>query len=85
MTNDNSSAQIAGDRISDDLLYSTRQAAGFLGRSPRTLEAWRRQGLGPRVTRLHPKALPLYRGKDLRAAIEGAPSAEGRVQKEVQK
>jgi len=56
--------------INEDVLYSTRDAARFLGRSPRTLEHWRRHGLGPRVTRLHTRALPLYRGRDLREAMD---------------
>ena len=66
------------DRLNDDVLYSAKEAAFFLGRSPRTLELWRRQGIGPRVTRIHSKALPHYLGRHIRETIEG-PSRRARI------
>lgn len=59
------------DRIVDDVLYTSREAAYFLGRSHRTLELWRRLGLGPKVTRVHSRATPRYLGRHLRDVLQG--------------
>lgn len=58
------------DRLIDDVLYSSREAAYFMGRSHRSLELWRRKGIGPQVTRIHPTAAPRYLGRHIREAIE---------------
>jgi hypothetical protein len=63
-------AQPKQHHLQNDVLYSTREAAFFLGRSHRTLEAWRRLGIGPRVTRIHRKALPYYLGRHIREILE---------------
>jgi hypothetical protein len=66
------------ERLIDDVLYSTKEAASFLGRSHRTLEAWRRIGIGPRVTRIHEKALPYYLGRHLRDVLESGDKREAK-------
>ena len=62
----------SGGLIQPDALYLTNEAAAILRISVRTLERWRKDGMGPKVTRLHPQAPPRYRGKDLLEALNRA-------------
>ena len=57
-------------KIMNDRLYTPTEVAALLGLSPRTLERWRRDGSGPRVTRLVPNTAPRYRGRDILDALE---------------
>jgi predicted DNA-binding transcriptional regulator AlpA len=54
------------------LVFNTKQAAAFLGMSPRTLEGMRMRGTGPRYVKLGPGrgALVGYRPEDLTAWLE---------------
>lgn len=54
--------------MSDDELISTRTAARILGLSPRTLEAWRHRGRGPRCYRVGHAVK--YRAGDVRRYLE---------------
>ena len=65
----------SGGRIEPDVLYDTMQAAQILGISARSLERWRKDGRGPKITRLFVNAPPRYRGIHLLEAMER--SAEG--------
>ncbi|MBK0399815.1 helix-turn-helix domain-containing protein [Limibaculum sp. M0105] len=62
-------------RIADDCLYTTDEVAALLRVTRRTLERWRREGKGPRVTRLWDGGRPLYRGKHLLEALEASSHA----------
>lgn len=46
-------------------LFSTKQAAQYLGVSHRTLEGWRIRGGGPRYLRLGARKCVRYRREDL--------------------
>jgi hypothetical protein len=50
---------------SEDAVVSRAQAAAWLGRSPKTLEAWASVGLGPRVVRMGRRGIG-YRVGELR-------------------
>ncbi|WP_254429052.1 helix-turn-helix domain-containing protein [Ruegeria sp. HKCCD9179] len=65
----------SGGRIEPDVLYKTAEAAHVLGISLRSLERWRKEGRGPKVTRLYSNAPPRYRGADLLAALENSREA----------
>ena len=67
--------EIAGEGIKSSALYTSREAATLLRVGSRTLERWRRDGRGPRVTRLWENGRPLYLGRDILAALEH--SADG--------
>lgn len=49
-------------------LYSTKEAARFLGLSHRTLEDWRCSGTGPRFIMIH--RMVRYRADDLAAFLD---------------
>jgi hypothetical protein len=67
-------AEIRRDIGSDDDQILTRhEAAAFLKRHPKTLEAWAKVGSGPRVTRFGPRSLG-YRMADLREFIRNPQS-----------
>jgi hypothetical protein len=53
-----------------DALYTADETAHYLRVSKRTLERWRTDGRGPRVTRLWPGARPLYLGEDIITALK---------------
>jgi len=56
-----------------DRVLTTREAAGILGRSPITLKAWRRRGVGPayiRFGRSSPNGRVGYRVDDLVAYLD---------------
>lgn len=57
----------------DDQMLSRTEAAAFLGRHYKTLEAWARVGLGPKVTRFGPRNLG-YRLGDLREYVRNPPT-----------
>ena len=57
--------------VQPDRLYSASDAARALGVSPRTIERWRRTGIGPRPVYTVPGAHPRYRGMDLLALVRG--------------
>jgi predicted DNA-binding transcriptional regulator AlpA len=52
-----------------DILLTRAEAAAYLRRSVPTLEAWARDGTGPKVVRMGPRGIR-YRLADLRAFIE---------------
>ena len=52
----------------DDQILSRGEAAAFLNRNVKTLEAWAKVGSGPRVTRFGPKSIG-YRLGDLREYV----------------
>ncbi len=56
----------------DDLILSRDEAAKFLGRKAKTLEAWAARGEGPRVVTIGPRSVG-YRVGDLRAHAKGDP------------
>lgn len=60
----------AGGVIEADVLYSTQDLSAILGVSVRSIERWRRDGRGPKVTRLYQNAPPRYRGADILMALE---------------
>lgn len=66
MTN---SAEATDDTIFPDRLYTTEETAALFRVCRRTMERWRRLGLGPKVTRLWEGGRPLYRGKHILAAL----------------
>lgn len=49
---------------SENALLNTKQVAKLLGISPRTLESWRQQEIGPPCFRISPAAIR-YRPEDL--------------------
>ena len=53
-------------RREPDALLRPREAAAFLGFTPRALEAWRQRGGGPRFVRVSTRAVR-YRRRDLQA------------------
>ncbi len=57
-------------RIMQDRLYTTNEAAIILGVADSTLRRWRADEVGPRVTRIFPKAPARYRGLDLLQCLE---------------
>jgi len=61
-----------GGFIRHDALYTANEVAGILKINRRTLERWRKDGIGPVVTRLHTNAPPRYRGADLLDALDRA-------------
>ena len=56
-------------RIAEDCLYTTNEVAALLRVTRRTMERWRKDGMGPKVTRLWEGGRPLYRGKHILAAL----------------
>ncbi|WP_217358939.1 AlpA family transcriptional regulator [Ruegeria sp. HKCCA5491] len=62
----------AGGMVERDVLYSTQDLAAILGVSPRTVERWRQDGRGPKVTRLYINAPPKYRGLHILEALEAS-------------
>ncbi|MDH3667178.1 MAG: helix-turn-helix domain-containing protein [Paracoccaceae bacterium] len=64
--------EIAVEGVKPTALYTAREAATLLRVSPRTLERWRKDGRGPRVTRLWKHARPLYLGRDILIALDGS-------------
>ena len=52
----------------DDQILSRAEAAAFLNRSPKTLEAWARVGHGPKLTRYGVRSVG-YRLGDLREFV----------------
>lgn len=62
--------EIAAEGVKPAALYTAREAATLLRVSARTLERWRSDGRGPRVTRLWANGRPLYLGRDLFAALD---------------
>jgi Helix-turn-helix domain len=54
----------------EDVLLTTAEAAVYLRRSTATLEAWRRQGIGPKVTKLGPRGIR-YSLANLRRFLNG--------------
>lgn len=52
-------------------LFSTKQAAQYLGVSHRTLEGWRLRGGGPRYLRLGARKCVRYRLEDLTQFVGG--------------
>ncbi len=65
----------SGGRIEPDVLYATAEAAHILGISVRSLERWRSEGRGPKITRLYRNAPPRYRGSDLLEALTNSREA----------
>lgn len=39
------------DIVKDERVFTTKEAATYLGKSPRTLEGWRRNGGGPEYSK----------------------------------
>ncbi len=62
--------EIDSEGLKPNSLYTTRETATLLRISPRTLERWRHDGRGPRVTRLWENGRPLYRGINILAALD---------------
>lgn len=58
--------------IQPDALYTTVETAAFLRMSRRSLERWRREGRGPKVTRLWHGGRPLYLGRHILAVIKAS-------------
>lgn len=59
--------------IHPNRLYLTKQVAALINVSARTMEGWRKDGKGPKITRL-PGGTVRYRGRDLAAFLdEGRP------------
>ena len=69
-----------GGFIRHDALYTANEVAGILKINRRTLERWRKDGIGPVVTRLHTNAPPRYRGADLLDALNRARETGSRAQ-----
>lgn len=66
---------IALGTIQADYLYTVGETAVILRLSRRTLERWRRDGRGPKVTRLWDGGRPLYRGKHILEALDAVTSS----------
>ena len=62
--------EINSEGIKPMALYTSRETATLLRVSARTLERWRGDGRGPRVTRLWANGRPLYLGRDIFAALD---------------
>jgi hypothetical protein len=66
--------------IKPEALYTAVETAGYLRISKRTLERWRTDGRGPRVTRLWEGGRPFYLGRHIFEAInvsmEAAPAPD---------
>lgn len=60
-----------GEKERTGQLLSTKEAAHLLGVSPRTLEGWRLDGLGPAYTRLGARTVRYRVGALERFAAEG--------------
>jgi hypothetical protein len=56
--------------IKPEALYTAVETAGYLRISKRTLERWRTDGRGPRVTRLWEGGRPLYLGRHIIEALK---------------
>ncbi len=67
---DDQNPEILPPFIRPDSLYTSAETAQYLRITTRTLERWRSDGRGPRVTRLHAGGRPLYFGKHIIEAIE---------------
>ena len=67
--------EIASEGVKPHALYTARETATILRVTRRTLERWRRDGLGPRVTRLWENSRPLYVGRDILAALNRSSDA----------
>ncbi|WP_108858545.1 hypothetical protein [Ruegeria sp. Alg231-54] len=59
-------------QIEQDVLYDPARTAQILGVSRRTLERWRAEESGPRITRLFVSGPPKYRGLHILEFIDAA-------------
>ena len=58
------------DILDPDAIYTTEETALRVKSTPRTLEAWRLQGIGPPYIRLG-RRMVRYRGKDVLEFLSG--------------
>lgn len=58
--------------VIDDQLYTAEETADIFRCSRKTLERWRLEGHGPKVTRLWEGGRPFYRGKHILEALDSA-------------
>lgn len=63
--------QRIGSEADLDRALSAQEAASFLGVSPKTLQAWRRLGKGPRYTRMS-RTVIVYRMRRLLEYLEAS-------------
>lgn len=61
--------------LRDDEIYSPQTLAALLSVSPRTLESWRKNGVGPPYSRL-PNRTVRYKGLDILEWLEKRKSQE---------
>lgn len=62
----------SGGQLMPDRLYTSAEVAVILSVAPSTLRRWRAEGSGPKVTQLVQGGRPLYRGRDVAAALDAA-------------
>ena len=75
-------AALRSSIIQPDALYTAEETAWYLRISKRTLERWRTDGRGPRVTRLWEGGRPFYLGRHIFEAINvSQEAAPGEVRK----
>jgi hypothetical protein len=62
--------------LQSDVLYTADETAWYLRISQRTLERWRTDGRGPRVTRFRDDGRPYYQGRHIFEAINNSQEPE---------
>jgi hypothetical protein len=64
--------QVKVGLLVEDQYYTQAEVADLFRCSIKTLERWRKDGTGPKVSRFYDGARPLYLGAHLREAMEAA-------------
>ena len=67
--------------IVPDAFYTTQETCDYLRITRRTLERYRREGKGPRTTRLWSGGRPMYFGQHIIDAINAAGNDDGNKKK----